>query len=104
MVVLQLQSCKHEPQEMLPIIEAQILFQRKDMLEEDIDPRECASLHGASFVQHLQHRVKQQGEDIQRHLAALKNSPTFPSVMGWLVMKAVRQVILPLTFAIMNST
>jgi len=63
--VLQFQPGKHKHKQVLPAVEAQVLSQRRDVLEEGVPPREGASKQGTAFVQQLQHRVEQEGQDIQ---------------------------------------
>ena len=62
--ILKLQTGEHEQHEMLPTLEAQVLRECGEMLEEGITPREGGSQQGASLIKQLQHRVEQEGEDI----------------------------------------
>ena len=62
----ELQTFEHEQHQLLPALEAHVLFEHAQVLKESVAPRQGSTDEGTAMVQQFQRRVKQEGQQVQR--------------------------------------
>ena len=88
----QFQAVQHEQHQLLPALEAHVLGQYPQVLEESVAARQCGADEGTAAIQQFQHRVEEECQQVQRQQRLSKEQLSVTEVVFEVITLGLQRV------------